>query len=193
MILLLSLVIGLLAGWLWARIQGSSYRIPELSWFWLVLSAFLLQFTVVSLPKLSNGWVAAGLLTTQTLLLIFAWLNRRIAGMPILIWGVALNLLVMAANSGFMPVSPDIASQLVSRERLLDVQTGSRIGSKDILLHPQDTRFEWLADRFLTPAWFPSRAAFSLGDVLIALGAFWMLARQAPGPSIQFMTRGAQS
>jgi hypothetical protein len=61
---------------------------------------------------------------------------------------------------------------------LQDVPPGSRFGEKDILLLPQDTRFEPLADRFLTPAWSAYRAAFSLGDVLLAAGAFWMLAKQ---------------
>ena len=100
--------------------------------------------------------------------------------MKILICGFALNFAVMAANNGFMPISPQTASRLVSHSVLLDVQPGDRFGIKDILLPPQDTRFEWLADRFLPPGWFPYQVAFSLGDVLIALGVFWLLARQNP-------------
>jgi hypothetical protein len=34
-----------------------------------------------------------------------------------------------------------------------------------------------LADRFLLPDWFPYKVAFSLGDILIALGIFWLLAK----------------
>jgi hypothetical protein len=187
LILLLALVAGLLAGLAWARWRGRLYRALELQHLWLVFVAFLPQFIVIYLPNIRSqfaGWLAAGfLLASQILLFGFAWLNRRISGMPILICGVVLNLVVMATNQGFMPISPQTASHLVSKNSLLDIPLGSRIGPKDILLHPQDIRFEWLADRFLTPAWFPYHAAFSLGDVFIAIGAFWVLAK--PGSPIQ--------
>jgi Family of unknown function (DUF5317) len=176
-ILLLALVAGLLAGLSWARWSRHPYQAPDLQHLWLVLIAFLPQVPVVYLPNIPNGLAAACLLISQTLLLGFAWLNRRIVGMPILICGVLLNLIVMASNGGFMPINPQTASRLISKERLLDLQPASRIGTKDILLSPQDTRFEWLADRFLPPAWFRYQVAFSLGDVFIAIGVFWMLAQ----------------
>jgi hypothetical protein len=128
------------------------------------------------------------LLVSQIMLLGFAWLNRHIFGMFILLCGVALNLLVMASNNGFMPISPQTASRLVSEDILRDVQSGSRFGTKDILLRPQDTRFEWLADRFLPPTWVPYQVAFSFGDGFIALGVFWLLAK--PGSSMYFIKRG---
>ena len=184
MILLFALIVGLLTGLAWARYRGHPYQAPELQHLGLVFVAFLPQLIVIYLPNAHvffSGWLIAGcLLASQILLFGFAWLNRGVSGMPILICGMALNLAVMAANSGFMPISPQTASRLVSEDRLSDVHPGSRFGTKDILLRPQDTRFEWLADRFLTPAWSPYQVAFSLGDVFIALGAFWMLAKVSP-------------
>ena len=56
---------------------------------------------------------------------------------------------------------------------------GSRFGEKDILLLPQDMHFGILTDRFLLPDWSPYKVAFSLGDILVALGAFWLLAKPA--------------
>jgi hypothetical protein len=154
----------------------------------LVFLAFLPQFIVVYLP-ITRGLfpdllVVGFLLASQIMLLAFVWLNRRIMGMSILLCGVVLNILVMTTNGGFMPISPQTATRLVSEDSLRDVELGSRFGTKDILLPPDDTRFEWLADRFLPPTWFPYQVAFSLGDVFIALGAFWLLAK--PGSSIQF-------
>lgn len=182
MILALAVVAGLLAGLGWARWRNRPYQPPELNFLWLVFIAFLPQFVVFYLPGtrqlFSDRWVALLLPLSQALLLTFAWLNRRQSGMMILLIGTALNLTVITANSGFMPISPQTASRLVSQEVLDDIQPGERFGTKDILLHPQETRFEWLADRFLPPAWFTYQVAFSIGDVCIASGVFWLLARQ---------------
>ncbi|MBI5944903.1 MAG: DUF5317 domain-containing protein [Chloroflexi bacterium] len=194
MILLFALAAGLLAGFGWARWQNIPYRAPELKHLWLVFIGFLPQLIVIYLPGtrtlLSDRLAAASLLVSQILLLAFALINRRVAGMALLICGVALNMAVMTANGGFMPVSPQTASNLVPENVLQELRPGDRIGPKDILLHPQGTRFEWLADRFLLPGWIPYQAAFSLGDVFIALGVFWLFA--SPPHSEKIQNRGTQ-
>ena len=91
--------------------------------------------------------------------------------------GLLLNLLVIFANQGWMPISPQTASHIIDGNVLRSQSLGSRFGQKDILLLPQDMQLEYLSDRFLLPDWFPYKVAFSLGDILIALGAFWLLAK----------------
>jgi len=181
-ILLLALAAGLLAGLGWARWRSRPYQPPDLRYLWLVLIAFLPQYVTIYLQPVREStpdWLAALILpVSQALLLGFAWLNRRLPGMPFLILGVILNLAVILANGGFMPISPQTASRLVPQEILGNISPGSRFGTKDILLLPQETRFEWLADRFLPPVWLPYQVAFSLGDVLIAGGVFGLLASQ---------------
>ncbi|HQV63660.1 MAG TPA: DUF5317 domain-containing protein [Anaerolineales bacterium] len=180
MILLIALAAGLAAGVVLARWRGHSYQPPELRVSWLAFLAFLPQFILLYLPyfriRVSDRVSAACLLISLLVFVGFAWVNRSLPGMRILLIGLALNLTVMAANGGFMPISPQTAGQLVPDGTLLDFQSGDRFGVKDIYLPPLETRFEWLADRFLTPAWFSYRAAFSLGDVFIAIGAFGLLA-----------------
>jgi hypothetical protein len=181
MILLLAVVAGLLAGLIWAGRQKVMYEAPVLHHLWLVFLAFLPQYIIIYLPirEKTPDWVSAFcLIISQLLLFGFALLNRNHLGMKTLMIGTLLNFMVMAANGGFMPISPQTAGRLVPQEFLLDSSSGSRFGSKDILLLPEQTRFEWLADRFLPPAWLPYQVAFSLGDVFIAAGVFWLLARQ---------------
>jgi len=183
MILLLAIATGLLVGLAWARRRGQPYQPPALRSLWLAMIAFLPQLLVVYLPlphkDYPDSLVAYFILASQILFLGFAWVNRRLPGMSLLILGLVLNLAVMSANSGFMPISPQVAGRLVSQETMMEISSGSRFGTKDILLLPQNTRFEWLADRFLPPSWLPYQVAFSLGDVFVGIGVFWLLAKQS--------------
>jgi hypothetical protein len=184
-ILLAAIAAGLLTGLILAHWLGQPYQPPQLRHLWLVFAAFLPQFIILYLPtdRISfPGWLTVLLLTaSQVGLLAFVWMNRHLSGMLVLLCGVTLNLTVMTANGGFMPISPQTASRLVPEES----QVGSRFDTKDVLLPAGETRFEWLADRFLPPGWFPYQVAFSLGDVFIALGVFWLLA--SPGPRAEFI------
>lgn len=179
MLLLLAIGAGLIVGVGWSRLQNRPYQIPPLRFMWLALIAFLPQLIIAYLPITHNiiddRLASSAILTSLILFLIFVWKNRFISGMPILLVGLVLNLAVMAFNGGWMPVSPQTASQLIGKNVLQFMSLGSRFGQKDILLLSQNTNLEILADRFLLPSWFPYHAAFSLGDVLIGLGIFWLL------------------
>jgi hypothetical protein len=145
-----------------------------------VPAAFLPQLLVVYLPG-GRGMepvsaAALALPVSLAAFVVFVWLNRRIPGMPVVLVGLVLNLLVITANGGWMPVSPETASQLPGGSPPSEVTPGIRVGDKDILLRPEDTRLELLADRFQLPEWLGYRAAYSLGDVFAAAGAFWLLA-----------------
>ena len=178
MILLAALAAGLITGLALAYWRGVPYQAPDLKYLWLIFAAFLPQYVAFYLSGDRQNISAFLLPFSQALLLIFAWLNRQLFGMMILLLGMALNFTVIAANRGFMPISPQTASHLVPQVVLENIQPGERFGTKDILLQPEDTRFEWLADRFLPPAWSAYQVAFSFGDVLIAVGVFLLLARQ---------------
>ena len=178
MILLAALAAGLVTGLALARWRGVPYQAPDLKHLWLVFVAFLPQYIVFYLFGDRQNVSALLLPLSQALLLIFVWLNRQLPGMMILLLGTALNFTVIAANRGFMPINPQTASHLVPQAVLENIQPGERFGTKDILLPTEDTRFEWLADRFLPPAWSAYQVAFSFGDVLIAFGVFLLLARQ---------------
>ncbi|MDK1029474.1 MAG: DUF5317 domain-containing protein [Anaerolineae bacterium] len=182
MILLWALGIGLITGLGWAKWKARPYRPPKFKHTWLAFVAILPQLIALNLELLGlsapDKTVAIALVTSQALLFLFVWLNRHVPGMTMLLIGLILNMAVMVTNRGFMPINPTTAESLIGSEKLSAYELGNRIGAKDILLAPDATNLEFLADRFLSPQGFPYQVAYSLGDVFIALGAFWILAYQ---------------
>jgi hypothetical protein len=182
MILLVAILAGLAVGLSLARLQKRRWTVPPLRKPWLVIIAFLPQFFNLYLPatrtRVADDLASAGLIVSLALLLIFCWFNRRLSGVWLLALGLAFNLLVIAANGGFMPISPQTASRLVPPETLAALGNGDRFGYKDILLLPEQTRLIWLSDFFLPPEGFLYQVAFSPGDVFIAAGAFWLMVTQ---------------
>ena len=179
-ILLAAVAAGLAAGLLRAGIAGRPFSPPELGGSWLALAGFLLQIAAlyIRLPfePLGERISAAALAGSLLLLLAFAWRNRQDAAFYWLGGGLLLNLAVMALNGGWMPISPETLAQVYPDLPAGAVELGSRVGtSKNVALAAADTRLEWLADRFLLPDRLPFQIAYSAGDVLIAIGAFWLL------------------
>jgi hypothetical protein len=195
MILLVAVLAGLVGGLLLARTRKRPWMVPPLGKPWLVILACLLQYISLSLPALwpqaARGLSAAGLIISLVMLLVFCWLNRQLSGVWLLALGLFFNLLVISANGGFMPISPQTASRLVSPESLAALGNGSRFGSKDILLPPGQTRLVLLSDRFLPPEGLTYQVAFSLGDVFIAAGAFWLMLTQ--GKPMKFSKSGLKN
>lgn len=181
MILGVAVIAGILSGLLVAGWKKEPWQPSAFRHSWLVVVFFLPQLLAFYLPATRNCFpaplAAASLVISQLGLLTFCILNWRLAGMPILAIGLLMNLAVILANGGLMPISPETVARLVSPEVLARLQVGERLGtSKDILLAPDAIIFPWLADRFAPPDWLPYRFAFSLGDILIGLGAFILLA-----------------
>ena len=109
---------------------------------------------------------------------IVVWCNRRLPGIWWALAGVTLNLSVIAANGGYMPISPEAAARTAGREVALQVPIGSALaGSKDVLLSPQQARFWFLGDVMVIPPPFPWPAAMSIGDIALAVGVFWFIVR----------------
>jgi hypothetical protein len=151
-----------------------------LNWIWLVPIAFTLQIMALRLQSLwsslPDGVVPAGLVSSQLILLAFAWINRRQPGFWLLCLGLALNFIVIVSNGGLMPISTETISQITQDTSPASWEIGQRFGSsKDIVLNASDIHLWFFSDRFVLPDWVPYRVAFSMGDMLIGLGSFWLM------------------
>jgi len=170
-----SLVIALLRGGKLVNLGTLRFRVG-----WLAFVALLLQVLVVYLPFGNTGteWSTQSLLLVGSYALLIGVVvaNRELPGLWILGVGLALNLAVMIANGGFMPV----AEETLRRAGLLHLATSTESGarllsSKDILLPREETRLWFLGDVFSLPA--PLSTAYSIGDILLAIGAFILFQR----------------
>lgn len=180
MILLASVASGFLTSLLRAVFRRRWLNVPILRLGWLVFASLIPHLLAFNLPStrasISDMAAAMILITTQGMLLVFAWANRRQPGFWMLGLGLVLNLLVIIANGGWMPISPETIQSIAPHAAPGSWQIGQRLGSsKDIVLLASQTRLYWLSDCLLLPAWIPYRAALSIGDVLIAVGAFQAL------------------
>ena len=173
-LLLLFVPLGLLAAILRAQFGQRYFTPPKLEFIPLVLIAVIIQGAALRFG--SRNLAAIGLVSSQILLLIFVWRNRHSAGLPLLGLGLGLNLLVIVANGGFMPIAPEMVEQILPFSHA-NYALYDRV-SKDIVLPITETRLWFLSDRSYIQL-LGYRVAYSLGDVFIAVGAFWLLLKMS--------------
>ncbi len=179
MVLLIAVVLGLASGYLRARLSGRQFQSVHVKAVGVVFLAYLPQFFAFYLPgtrpQIPDNWIPYILVGSQLLLLVFAWLNRQLPGFRLLGLGLLSNFTAIVLNGGMMPLLPEVARELVlpgSEHMLIE---GQRVGlGKDILLSKENTRLWFLGDIFLLPAFLNYPLAFSIGDILISTGAFWL-------------------
>jgi hypothetical protein len=136
----------------------------ELRRVWLAPAGIGVQILIISvIPGGSAGFHEAVHMFSYALLGAFAWSNRRLPGVPLIMLGGALNFIAIAANGGVMPADPDLARHVVSAEEF--VNSGA-------VAHPH---LLFLGDVFATPQSWPMYNVFSVGDLVITLGVLTLL------------------
>jgi Family of unknown function (DUF5317) len=143
----------------------------HLRWPWLAVAGLALQF--VPLPDGASGTdlvVRTAVLSCSYLLLLgFAALNIRLAGVPLIFVGLALKLLVIASNGG-MPVSREALESSGQGDVLQElIDEGA---AKHHLLTDDDVLTP-LAD--VIPVGGPIKQVVSLGDVFVYAGVVWLI------------------
>jgi Family of unknown function (DUF5317) len=152
------LAIGLLTG-------GSVGRLGELRFAWapLIAIGMVVQVLLFSTPvgDALGPAAPAAYVASNLAVLVAVARNVAIPGLPLVLLGGIANLVAIVANGGFMPVSADALAAIGRAPR--EGYTNN-LESDAALLGP-------LTDIFPMPAWLPMANIFSIGDVLIGVGA----------------------
>lgn len=163
----MGLALPLLLGMLVALALGGSLRALatlRIRSVWIFYAAIGVQ--VVAFPFAFLPWTTPDALQKTLWLFSYALLavgavrNLHLPGVRVVAGGMALNLAAIVANGGRMPVLPDAM-------RGAGHDYGVRMNS----VAAADPRLDWLVDRWAAPEWVPLVNVFSVGDVVIALGA----------------------
>jgi hypothetical protein len=193
MVAIYGVAIGLTLGWLRGG-QLSELRNLRLRLGWVVLPAALLQLLVVTDPWAiwrEPGMAGLLLMISYAPFVAFIAANPRVPGLAVAGIGLALNLVVMLANGGLMPVSPQ--SQLAAghpedREIIVGARTSA---GKGIILPASETRLAFLSDTIVMPP-FPRPMIVSLGDLVmvggLAYGVHAAMRRRKTGSVVQSAT-----
>lgn len=180
MVLVAAVIIGSLLGIGRAWLNKREYRVYDLKAPALVLLAFLPQFFIFYLPatrsRIPETTASILFVSSLTILIAFSLLNIRKTSFWPVTAGFLLNVAVILANGGWMPISPQTAQKIMPAGSVDALQIGQRIGfSKDILLPREETRLWFLSDRLTFPQWVNYGVAFSVGDLLLFIGIIWLL------------------
>jgi hypothetical protein len=125
---------------------------------------------------LLSRWATVALVSSQFLLLAFALTNLKRPPFWALGLGLMSNFSVIILNGGLMPIQPEVVQKLIPGPSAGLWEVGKRLlTTKDFVLPLTATRLWFLDDRFILPDWMHYPVAFSIGDIFIALGAFWLL------------------
>lgn len=159
---------GLVIGGLIGKIRGGEFKELlniNLRAVWLIVLAFSIQFAVIFFYP-DFLWLAIPL--TYGILLLFSYLNRHQPGFCLIMAGIAMNLLVMVANGGRMPVDVEYAKRFAPEDvpALVAGEYGKHIGMSEL------TKLNLLGDIFYLHAPYPHETLVSLGDIVFSIGVF---------------------
>jgi uncharacterized protein DUF5317 len=134
----------------------------------LLLGALAIQLLIFEPGPITGGplWYA-GLALSYALGFAFALRNRAIPFLWLVILGGMLNVAAIAANGGVMPADPGAAATA-------GLAQGGRMANSAVV---GDAHLALLGDVFAIPAGWPLSNVFSLGDILLVLGAGLMAHR----------------
>lgn len=159
-ILGVAVVLGLALG---GRVGAlASIRLRALWLFYLAIALQLVAFPPAFFHFETADWVSRVLWLASYVCLVGACVaNIRIRGVAIVLAGMLANVVAVVANGGVMPALPSAA-------RAAGMHEAATYNS----VTQAEPHLGWLVDRWAAAEWLPLANVFSVGDVLLAAGAF---------------------
>ena len=156
----LGVILGCVLGGRLSALATMPIRAPWL--FYVAIGLQVAGYPSGVLPWSIGNSLATGLwLVSYAVLIAAVAVNVRLPGAGVVGLGMFCNLAAVLTNGGHMPAR---ASALRAAGVLYrGVHNNSAVAS-----HPN---LSWLIDRWPVPAWIPMGNVYSVGDVLIAVGA----------------------
>ena len=148
---------------------------------WLLPAALGIQLLIVyALPGWPKGVLDALHVWTYAFAALFVYFNWKVPGVLVIALGGLSNFIAIAANGGVMPAS----KSALATAGLAD--TPGQFASSAGLDHPH---LLWMGDVFAVPSSWPVSNVYSIGDMLIVVGAF-VLVHAASGSRLgEFLRR----
>jgi len=168
-VILASLAAGRLRGFRFGDFLAYQFR--GLGWF---AAALCVQITIGTSLAERTPWLRAAapllFLGSMGMLLAAIWANRGLGGVRLCGLGVVLNLVVIFANGGKMPVSLNaLYATGIPSSRIAFLAAGRSLTHR--LMRP-GTVLPFLGDVLYLPQPFQRSPVFSAGDVVLAIGLF---------------------
>lgn len=130
---------------------------------WLPLAALILQVVILQVVEGGPRALLVSIhILTYVMAAVFIWLNRALPGLLLVAAGALSNGVTIALNDGTLPASASaMAAAHIEKDPRLFLNSGT-------VAHPV---LGFLGDVFAWPAPLPFANVFSVGDLLIVLGA----------------------
>lgn len=160
-----------------ARVEDFLWSPALLPWLWMGALALTAQVVLIEgVGRAAPGFAALPVLLFASHLLLIPFLLRNIRhlGVRLVLLGLTLNLIAMAANGGMMPVTAH-GVDAVGRQQISDLTVGAPIeGTKNV--YSVNPRLPQLSDAIVVPLPGALTRVVSFGDILIAFGTIGALA-----------------
>lgn len=148
----------------------------SLRWWPFAAVAFAVQLVLFNHPLDQQAWAITWgpAIYLMSMLVVAGVLFANGVREPATRWpwivaavGVALNMLVVSANGGYMPQSVD-AREVAGRTKDRPAEQVQQLTN----VHPMtpDSQLPFLGDIIPEPSWMPMANVISVGDVLLSLG-----------------------